>query len=90
MSADGPAEKKGSATGFITAEDKDRGTANEQKSTPGDALAGSPGDNDDSTLQYNAERHSCNDRTVSGDEQIPSSGWREVYWSMGVSVDAGR
>jgi hypothetical protein len=88
MSIDESAKKRESANGFITDEDQDGGNATEQKSTPGDALAGSPGsDNDDSTLQYNAERHSFNGPGAST-EASPSTGWRQVYAAM--EVDDGK
>lgn len=86
MSADGSAEKKESATGFITTEDKNRGTANEQQRTPGDALAGSPGDNtDESKYSYRAQRHEFNGEAST--EHSPSVGWRRVYVEMGVPLN---
>jgi len=76
-----------SAPDFKTSDGEASSRANRQQGPPGEALAGSPGTQNDCTHTYPRERDKFSGTDVSR-EPIPSAGWRSVYFEMGV-MDAG-
>jgi hypothetical protein len=59
----------------------------ENQNAGGESVAGCPAqENDDSNQCYNGESHKFTERQRVDDDQVPSAGWREVYFSMGVDV----
>lgn len=74
------------ATSFKTYGAEDAVETQEQEEHPEGSSQDLPREeHDDCKLSYHGESHKFTERSASRDEQVPSAGWREVYFSMGVS-----
>lgn len=75
------------ATNFKSSETEDEVETREYRECPGEDLAGVPEeDKDDCKPHFTAERHKFTERGESASENSPSTGWRGVYYQMGVDL----